>query len=1038
WDKLKNRSIDSIVVSRKGLPDTTAPTLKLLGPSSGTELALETEFVALRWQVTDPSGLADTSVKIDGKVAKRNTDTFSLEVVAPAPGREEIHRIDAKNRKGVSNFETMSLKRAKDATAPKLLRVDSGRTVPFETEKAVVSWKVTDNDKLSSVTIAGKVVVGVDGLYSLEAALTTGDNRIAITATDSASNSSSDTIVVHRTWKDTSKPVLVRQPGTEDKNVAFATTEFTASWKATDNALSRVKINDTAVTGVDGIYSYKATLAQASTKFKIEAIDSSGNSKLDSITVTKSDDLTDPVAVRLPGTQDTTVPYATSSYALGWEVRDDNGVDSVTVNGLAATKNEGSYRLSVALPTVGQHRFIMVAKDVAGNDARDTIRIRRAYHDSIAPQKTRGATTKDTTAPYGTKTYKLSWTVTDNDMVKSVTIGSGVATVSGNVYSRTVDLVDGPNKVGMLAIDTAGNKGTDTVTIKVAADSAVPAISREVGTKDSAVAYGTTSISLKWKITDDAGVSSVKVNGVLVSSSSGVYTWNATGLNIGANVFRIVAVDVVNKSSSDSVVITRAWKDSVSPVVSRRNGGPARVASTIDTATLSWSVSDSMLKEVRLNDVALVGQSGVFTKTISLIVGSNPVVLVAEDRAGNLTTDTFTIFRNEPPRYGLLPYPEIVGRYPGSDPTLDPYLKAAWEKWKANFLTDGTVYAATPSGTNQLTSEGQAYGMLLALWFGDQAVFDRIWWATESRLWNGSDLWYNWAVGDRAFAGGADIQICGALIMASALVDEGLWPDNMIPTSGISYKTKAKTLIQSIGTSIIDRSSNYRVSTWQGAGDGIRNPSYHMPAWYAVFKEFSALNGLTGMNWDAATKGAHDLFDAQPFASVGMVRNYSTGTGGTANGGTSTPTNYDMGFDAIKVPWLQALANNWHHDVRAGSWCANVWKGGVVSPEAAGMYQLSSPPRLWGWVLGEYERVMTMGMWGACAVSVSDSSTEAKTASESLSKTMIDALRSDAAFSVPTKNWHAQTNALLGTLAITGRAWNVWGDLKNLCSPCGP
>jgi len=413
---------------------------------------------------------------------------------------------------------------------------------------------------------------------------------------------------------------------------------------------------------------------------------------------------------------------------------------------------------------------------------------------------------------------------------------------------------------------------------------------------------------------------------------------------------------------------------------------------------------------------------------------------VAEDRAGNLTTDTFTIFRNEPPRYGLLPYPEIVGRYPGGDPTLDPYLKAAWAKWKANFLTDGAVMAATPSGTNQLTSEGQAYGMLLALWFGDQTVFDRIWSTTESRLWNGSDRWYNWAVGDRGFAGGADIQICGALIMASALADAGLWPDNNVSTSqgSISYKTKAKTLIQSIGTSIIDRTSNYRVNTWQGAGDGIRNPSYHMPAWYSVFKEFSAVNGLTGMNWDAATKGAHDLFDAQPFASMGMVRNYSTGSGGTSNGGTSTPTAYDMGFDAIKVPWLQALANTWHHDVRAGSWCTKVWKGGLVSPEKAGLYQLSSTPKLWGWMSGEYEAVMSMSMWGACAVSVRDSSTEAKTASESLSKTMIDALRADPAFSVPTKNWHAQTNALLGTLAITGRAWNVWGDLKNMCSPCGP
>lgn len=1043
WDKLKNRSFDSIKVTRKGPPDTTAPRLRLLGPASGTELSMDTKTAILRWLVTDLFGLVDADVTIDGKVAKRSADTFSLEVAAPAPGKEESHRIDVKNIKGVANFETMTLKRAKDVVAPKLVRVDSGRTVPFETEKATVSWKVTDNYLLGSVSVAGKVVTGVDGLYSQEVALATGDNRVAIVATDSANNSSTDTVIVHRTWKDTSKPLVVRQSGTEPKNVPFATTEFTASWKVTDNALSTVTINGAVITSTDGIYSLKVTLAQAQTPIKIVAKDAANNSKMDSITITKSDDLVDPVVARLPGTKDTTVPYATSTYALGWEVIDENGVVSVSVNGAPATKNGDNYRLAVSLSKVGLNEFLMVAKDVAGNDVWDTIRIHRAYHDSVAPQRVRGVNAKDTTVPYGTAKYTLSWTVTDNDLVKSVTIGGGIASVTGNVYSREVDLVAGSNKFGMLSIDTAGNKTTDTVTIKVADDSAPPLIAREVGTKDSVVAYGATSITLKWKVTDDAGVSSVKVNGVLVTSASGIYTWNATGLSIGPNVFRIVAVDVVNKSNSDSLVITRAWKDSLSPVVSRQVGtGPVRVASTIDTATLSWRVSDTLLKEVRLNDTALAGQAGVFTKTIHLSVGSNPVVLVAEDQAGNLTRDTFTIFRNEPPRYGLLPYPEIVGRYPGSDPSLDPFLKAAWVKWKADFMANGIVMAAMPSETNQMTSDGQAYGMLLAVWFNDQTAFNKILDAANTNFWNtacGSGGWYGWKLpgaksgctGDGSFSANADMGIAGALIFASALQEKGYW-------SGSNCKAMAITRIKSVWNNMIDKGSNYRVNTWSGAGDGARNPSYHMPAWYSVFKEFAAVNGLTGMDWDAATKGAHDLFAVQPFSSAGMVRNYSTGTGGVAAGGVSTPSGADMGFDAILVPWTQALANIWHHDIRAGTWCTKVWSGGVVSPERAGLYKLSSAPALWGWMSGEYESVMSMGMWGACAVAVRDSSVEAKDAAESLGKTMIDALRSDASFLVTNKNWYAQTYALLGTLAITGRAWNVWGDLNGTCSPCGP
>lgn len=518
WDKLKNRSIESITVTRKGPPDTTAPRLKLLGPVSGTELSIDTKTATLRWLVTDLFGLADADVKIDGKVAQRSADTFSLEVAAPAPGKEESHRIDVKNTKGVSNFETMTLKRAKDVVAPKLVRVDSGRTVSFETEKATVSWMVSDNYQLGSVTIAGKVVTGVSGLYSQEVALATGDNRVAIVATDSANNSSTDTVIVHRTWKDTSKPLVVRQSGTESKNVPFATTEFTASWKVTDNALSTVTINGAVITSTDGIYSLKVTLTAAQTPITIVAKDAANNSKVDSITITKSNDLTDPVVGCLPGTKDTTVPYATSTYALGWEVIDDNGVASVSVNGVPAAKSGDNYQLTVSLPKVGLNEFLMTAKDVAGNESYDTIRIRRAYHDSIAPQRVRGANTKDTTVAYGTAKYTLSWTVTDNDMVKSVTIGGGVASVSQGVYSREVSLVAGANKFGMLATDTAGNTATDTVVITLVTDGVAPDLVITSPADGFEIPYPGTTVTVIAQATDlGSGLASISIDGKVLA-----------------------------------------------------------------------------------------------------------------------------------------------------------------------------------------------------------------------------------------------------------------------------------------------------------------------------------------------------------------------------------------------------------------------------------------------------------------------------------------------------------------------------------------
>ncbi len=790
WDKLKNSAVESLTVTRKGPPDTTAPRLKLLGPASGTELSLETKAATLRWLVTDLFGLVDADVKIDGKVAQRSADTFSLVVAAPAPGGEESHRIDVKNVKGVSNFETMTLKRAKDAVAPKLLRVDSGRTVAFETEKAAVSWKVSDNYLLGSVSIAGKVVTGVNGLYSQEVALATGDNRVAIVATDSANNSSTDTVIVHRTWKDTSKPLVIRQSGTEPKNVPFATTEFTASWKVTDNALLTVTINGVVITSTDGIYSLKVTLAGTQTPIKIVAKDAADNSKVDSITITKSDDLIDPVVARLPGTKDTTVPYATSTYALGWEVIDESGVASVSVSGVPATKSGDNYRLTVSLPKVGLNEFLMVAKDVAGNESYDTIRIRRAYHDSIAPQRVRGANTKDTTVPYGTAKYTLSWTVTDNDVVKSVTIGGGVASFSQGVYSREVNLVAGPNKFGMLATDTAGNNATDTVTITVAADGAAPKITREAGTKDSAVAYGVTSITLKWTITDDVGVTSVTVNGVTVQattsgvyshaltslkfgangvkvvakdaagktstdtltitrkndvlapsivrqsgtkdsavayektthslswkitddnglasvkvngttlqSSSGIYTFPISGLVIGTNGFKLIATDIAGKTSSDSVTITRTWKDTIAPVVTRQTGtGPQTVPNGTASLTVSWKVTDTLLQAVTIQGTAKTGVSDIYSASISLAVGNNKISLVATDKQGNVTKDEFVVIRSAPaPIHSLASSRYIGTAYDSLQSTGSDSIQ---------YSTDGTIWKKAVGGIAAITGSG--------------------------------------------------------------------------------------------------------------------------------------------------------------------------------------------------------------------------------------------------------------------------------------------------------------------------------------------
>lgn len=395
----------------------------------------------------------------------------------------------------------------------------------------------------------------------------------------------------------------------------------------------------------------------------------------------------------------------------------------------------------------------------------------------------------------------------------------------------------------------------------------------------------------------------------------------------------------------------------------------------------------------------------------------------------------------------FLPYPERQLKYPRLT-NWDTKTPALWSGWKSRFLAGGIVQGNDPNGTKRPISEGQSYGLLMAVWMGDRATFNTIWSATENEFWRSDKGWYGWLTktsgqaGGENFAGDADIDIAGALIFASALVDSGYWQDYTV--GGNNYKAKAKIVLKSVMDNFIDKNANYRVNSWPNAGEGIRNPSYHMPQWYPIFKEFAAANGMSTYDWDAATKGAYDFLEAQPNAQFGVARNFSSNTGGSPNGGTSSPNNYDMGFDAIRVPYRIGMAAMWYNQARAITYAGNVWKNATptkgVSAKAPGMYR-ASDATLWGWTDGGYEKFLSRSMWGTLAQGSRHSSALAAAKADSIvgqitisltGQNFIAGEDSDTTqASSANKNYYAQSLGLLGVLAMSGRAWNVWDDLKH-------
>jgi len=392
----------------------------------------------------------------------------------------------------------------------------------------------------------------------------------------------------------------------------------------------------------------------------------------------------------------------------------------------------------------------------------------------------------------------------------------------------------------------------------------------------------------------------------------------------------------------------------------------------------------------------------------------------------------------------ILPYMSRKLKYPQLV-SWDAPMQTLWAGWKSRFVVGGQVQGNDPSGNKSVVSEGQAYGMMMALWLNDQATFNSIWSATEAAMWNGTS--YGWKASDKtSWAADADLDIAGMLIFASALVDSGYWTDYSVGAN--NYKAKAKINLAGIASNMIS-GGMIKSGNWTGA----MNPSYQEVHWYRVFAEFLAKNGGTDPGWATTVyNGGYQLLAAQPSGNKGMARNFSTTTGASQGDGNSMPTRDDMGFDACRVPFRVGLDLLWYHSAKGAIWAKGAWKGGIVTAERPGMYNnLSGSPTLWGWCdvadinsgacTPQYEGFMTRAMWGASALGLYDSTSvpEAKAAFVAIAQNISGIINTrnylsyyeDNATSTPSKNYFAQSLGLLGAIAISGRAVNVWDDLKN-------
>ncbi len=257
------------------------------------------------------------------------------------------------------------------------------------------------------------------------------------------------------------------------------------------------------------------------------------------------------------------------------------------------------------------------------------------------------------------------------------------------------------------------------------------------------------------------------------------------------------------------------------------------------------------------------------------------------------------------------------GSYGASQDAADAY-----NQWKTDYVEScgGTpeVFRVKFDNPAETVSEGIAYGMLLAAYAADKALFDGLWQYYKNHS-NGNGV-MNWKIngcsGVIGSGGAADAELDAAMALLVANVQ---WPNS---TSPHDYATDVTALITAIRDHEIQptwANGPYQVNNgdnW-GFGNNCRNPSYQSPAYYKAYADFVPSQADL---WNNAVTASYDLINANVHPTTGLVSNWSdhNGVPNTCNG----PDEY--GWDACRNPWRMGTEVSWYSDPNAKAICNNI------------------------------------------------------------------------------------------------------------------
>jgi RHS repeat-associated protein len=617
--------------------DTGAPVIEVNGVTDG-EYRSTTATIVIT--ITDESGIAKEEILLDG-VPFESGSTVSEE------GHHLLH-VSATDTLG--NTATKDVQFTIDVTPPQIIFA----VPPYINADVTLSPQIIDaNAGTTTILLNGQevpegTILAQDGAYDLQ-----------ITARDLAGNSS---VLAFEFTIDKTAPVITTVDVEDGK--------FYASPVAPIVQIVDVNLESSSIL-LDGQPFESGTTVddEGAHTLVVTALDRAGNSA-NSVVNFGVDTIAPQVKITNP--EDGDLFHFDSIQVSG--TFNETNLKNITLNGNQNVTAGGGQFFASTLLQNGSNNLVVVATDLAGNTAQDSITVTL---DQTPPgiainNPQNGAVLID-------NLIDVIGTVSGSD-IDSVTVNGIAAALSGDDFSaHNVLLSSGLNTIHAIATDQAGN--TQEATIQVTLDIEGPSITfthpvnNSVTTADSTVVSG---------FVFDLTAATLTINGVNVTLQPDGSFQTTISLNEGVNAIIAVATDQNGNSKTAQIHITR---DSTPPTVVSITPADGSTSVPVDQI-IEIQFSESV-KSSTINSTSITFQSGGNTLQATLQTNGDRVILTPvqpltgantytvtvlpgiADLAGNISqtsaSSTFSTFDTVPPAPPVVdpPLPQVT-----SEPTI--------------------------------------------------------------------------------------------------------------------------------------------------------------------------------------------------------------------------------------------------------------------------------------------------------------------------------------------------------------------------------